>query len=106
MIQGDGVGLHAPVDGAQVIDCAVAGHGQQPGSQRALFGVEGVHAIPHTEEGFLHQILGHRRVPHDAEDQRIGQPPVAVVKLGHGLGMVGFQAAHEVAILGEAHRKL
>ena len=42
---------------AQVVDGAIARHGQQPRPDGALLRVEAVNAVPDAQEGFLHQVF-------------------------------------------------
>jgi hypothetical protein len=55
-------------------------------------------AIPHAQESFLHQVLGDTGIPHDAQNQRVCQPAVAIVQLCHGFGIALFQARHQLGI--------
>ena len=45
----------------QVVDGAVARHGQQPRADGALLRVEALRAIPHAQKCFLHQVFGDAR---------------------------------------------
>ncbi len=47
----------------------------------------------------LRQVLGHARVAHDAQDHCIREAPAALVKIGHGFGLVGFQTAHQIGVV-------
>src|SRR5947209_20421407 len=55
---------------AQVVDGAIAGDGEQPGSYGALLGVEAVDAIPDAQERLLYEVFGDPGVAVDAEDER------------------------------------
>src|SRR2546425_13153786 len=58
--------VHPVSSRSEIIDGAVARHCQQPWTQRASFGIESVHAVPHTQKSLLDQIFGYARIMNDA----------------------------------------
>ena len=96
----------AAAGGAEVIDSAVARDGEEPGADGALPRIEGVHAVPDAEESFLHEVFGDAGVAHHAENERISDAAVAVVKVREGLWFAALEADDDIGVsLGGAKRQ-
>ena len=87
-----------PIDGAQIIDGAVAGDGEEPRADGSFAGFEALHAIPDPEERFLHEVLGDPGVAHHTQDERKDQAAVAIVEFREGLRVAALEAQNQVAI--------
>jgi len=94
-IEGDGVAGGAGGSGAEVIEGAVAGDGDDPGFESAAGRVEGRGAVPDAEEGFLGEVLGNGVVEDQAEDDVVREAAVGVVDRGEGARVAGFEAIDE-----------
>src|SRR5579872_4337006 len=82
----------AAAGGAEVIDSAIVGNGEEPGADNAFLRVEGLQAVPNAKKRFVHEVLGDAGVTHDVENESVGDAAVAVVELWDGLRFAALEA--------------
>ena len=101
-----GAALRARLLAAHEVDGAPVHERQQVARGPRPRGVEARGAAPEVEERLLHDVLGLRRVAHDAQRERVGRPPEEVVELRER-ALVAVRAARDEQDVGRLgfHRR-
>jgi hypothetical protein len=82
----------------QIIDGTIADGCDQPGSQRALLGVEAGGVGPDLQESLLHNVLRSTRVPEHSHRDGIGKTRISVVQLQESVLVAGRQDDRELRV--------
>ena len=83
---------------AQAVDRAPPGQGHHPAQRFALLRGEIFRLVPELHEDFLQQVVGLGLVMHDAQDERLDDPVVAVVKLRKRFRILVLNTRHQLKV--------
>ena len=80
---------------AHRVDGVVAAHARHPGEKPAVPGIVAGHALPHFEQAFLQQVLGHCFVAHHPPSHGQQAGGVALVQKLEGALVARQQTPHQ-----------